>query len=147
MLRITIQFPQIQTNTNLSAGEGTNIGFIRRFEDKRSVEDKLYKFRYVIPKEANNSRDPVNGFIIQNSSLTGFAKTGDPLCNYNYSDDNNFRRNHQFISSSVRHLLLLQSEQNYLIRYLLVMLSLLRMFRTPIILADCLTKDAMVSLL
>ena len=91
-------YPQIQTNSNLSAGEGTNIGFIKRFEDKRSVEDKLYKFRYVIPKEANNSRDPVNGFIIQNSSLTGFAKTGDPSATTITLDDNNFRRNHQFIA-------------------------------------------------
>ena len=91
-------YPQIQNNTNLSAGEGTNIGFIKRFEDKRSVEDKLYKFRYVIPKEANNSRDPVNGFIIQNSSLTGFAKTGDPSATTITLDDNNFRRNHQFIA-------------------------------------------------
>ena len=92
-------FPQIQTNINLDAGAGTNIGFIRRYEDNRSVEDKLYKVRYVIPKEANNSRDPVNGFIIQNSSLTGFAKTGDPSAGTITLDDNNFRRNHQFISS------------------------------------------------
>ena len=92
-------FPQIQTNINLDAGAGTNIGFIRRYEDKRSVEDKLYKIRYVIPKEASNSRDPVNGFIIQNSSLTGFAKTGDPSATTISLEDNNFRRNHQFIAN------------------------------------------------
>jgi hypothetical protein len=91
-------YPQIQTNINVEDGSGTNIGFIRRFEDKRSIEDKLYKVRYVIPKEAGNSRDPVNGFIIQNSSLTGFAKTSDPSSTTISLDDNNFRRNHQFIA-------------------------------------------------
>jgi len=91
-------YPQIQTNINVDAGSGTNIGFIRRFEDKRSIEDKLYKVRYVIPKEAGNSRDPVNGFIIQNSSLTGFAKTSDPTATTITLEDNNFRRNHQFIA-------------------------------------------------
>jgi hypothetical protein len=92
-------YPQIQTNINVEDGSGTNIGFIKRFEDKRSIEDKLYKVRYVIPKEAGNSRDPVNGFIIQSSSLTGFAKTGDPTSTTITLEDNNFRRNHQFISS------------------------------------------------
>tara|TARA_R100000900_G_scaffold53806_6_gene43614 strand:+ start:9449 stop:14683 length:5235 start_codon:yes stop_codon:yes gene_type:complete len=91
-------YPQIQTNINLESGSGTNISFIRRFEDKRSIEDKLYKVRYVIPKEAGNSRDPVSGFIVQNSSLTGFAKTSDPSSTTITLDDNNFRRNHQFIA-------------------------------------------------
>ena len=100
MLKITTQSSlRFKLTSTVDAGAGTNIGFIRRYEDKRSVEDKLYKFRYVIPKEANNSRDPVNGFIIQNSSLTGFAKTGDPSATTISLDDNNFRRNHQFISS------------------------------------------------
>ena len=91
-------YPEIRSNPNLEPGEGTNIGFIKRFEDKRSVEDKLYKVRYVIPKEANNSRDPVSGFIVQNSGLTGFAKTGDPSATTITLEDNNFRRNNQFIA-------------------------------------------------
>jgi hypothetical protein len=91
-------FPQIQSNINLTDGAGTNISYIERFEDNRSVEDKLYKFRYVIPKEAGNSRDPAPGFIIQNSGLTGFAKTADPTATSITLDDNNFRRNNQFIA-------------------------------------------------
>jgi hypothetical protein len=93
-------YPQVQSNANLSDGAGTEISYIHRYEDNRSIEDKLYKFRYVIPKEAGNSRDPVNGFIIQNSGLTGFAKTADPTSTTITLDDNNFRRNHQFIAAA-----------------------------------------------
>ena len=57
-------FTQIQTSDYVTDGEGTNISFIERYEDNRSIEDKLYKVRYVIPKEAGNSRDPVTGFNI-----------------------------------------------------------------------------------
>ena len=58
-------FTQIQTSDYVTDGEGTGISFIERYEDNRSIEDKLYKVRYVIPKEAGNSRDPVTGFNIQ----------------------------------------------------------------------------------
>ena len=91
-------FTQIQTSDYVTDGEGTNISFIERYEDNRSIEDKLYKVRYVIPKEAGNSRDPVTGFNVQLSSLTGFAKTSDPSATTITLDDNNFRRNHQFIA-------------------------------------------------
>lgn len=91
-------FTQIQTNTNLTSEDSTGIAYIERFEDKRSIEDKLYKVRYVIPKEAENSRDPVTGFIVQSSGSTGFAKTSDPTVTTITLDDNNFKRNHQFIA-------------------------------------------------
>jgi hypothetical protein len=91
-------FTQIQTSDYVTDGEGTNISFIERYEDSRSIEDKLYKVRYVIPKEAGNSRDPVTGFNIQLSSLTGFAKTSDPSATTITLEDNNFKRNHQFIA-------------------------------------------------
>jgi len=91
-------YPQIQTNLNLVGIDGTNIAQIKRFEDKRSIEDKLYKIRYVIPKEATNSRDPVEGFIFQSSSLVGYAKTSDASATTITLDDNNFARNPGFIA-------------------------------------------------
>ena len=91
-------FPQIQSNANLIGITGTNIAQIKRYEDKRSIEDKLYKIRYVIPKEATNSRDPVDGFVLQSSSLAGYAKTSDPSATTITVGDNNFARNPGFIA-------------------------------------------------
>ena len=91
-------YPQIQTNANLVGIDGTNIAQVKRFEDKRSIEDKLYKIRYVIPKEATNSRDPVEGFIFQSSSLVGYAKTSDASATTITLNDTNFARNPGFIA-------------------------------------------------
>ena len=91
-------YPQIRNNFNLIGVTGTNIAQIKRFEDKRSIEDKLYKIRYVIPKEATNSRDPVDGFVFQSSSLVGYAKTSDAAATTISLSDNNYGRNQNFIA-------------------------------------------------
>jgi hypothetical protein len=45
--------------------------YIKRISDKRSNGDKIYKFRYVLPKEnLFTSRPPIDGYIIQDSSST-----------------------------------------------------------------------------
>ena len=42
--------------------------YIKRLNDSRSLDDKIYKLRYFIPKEATNAIDPKSGFIVQKSS-------------------------------------------------------------------------------
>jgi len=74
--------------------------YFKRNEDDRSLDDKIYKFRIVVPQQARNSKNPENGFIIQESSNTGLRTDGDftkndPLV----SSDYNFERNPRFISS------------------------------------------------
>lgn len=43
--------------------------FIKRISDNRNIEDTLYKFRYVIPRDSSTkSRPPVEGFTLQEST-------------------------------------------------------------------------------
>ena len=47
--------------------------FIQRKEDTRSLTDKIYRLRYVIPKESSDAKPPAPGFIIQESSTVGVS--------------------------------------------------------------------------
>ena len=85
--------------SNLTTSE-SEITFIKRTEDTRGLDEKLYKLRIVIPKETVNGKPPENGFIIQESSSTGFeldsdATKSDTLTTKNYR----FDRNPRFIST------------------------------------------------
>ena len=85
--------------SNLTTSE-SEITFIKRTEDTRGLDEKLYKIRIVIPKETVNGKPPENGFIIQESSSTGFeldsdATKSDTLTTKNYR----FDRNPRFIST------------------------------------------------
>ena len=85
--------------SNLTTSE-SDITFIKRIDDTRSLDEKLYKVRVVIPKEVVNGKPPENGFIIQESSSTGFeldsdATKSDTLTTKNYR----FDRNPRFIST------------------------------------------------
>ena len=57
--------------SNLPASGITDSTYIKRKEDTRSLDEKLYKLRVVIPRELPNAKTPENGFIIQESSSTG----------------------------------------------------------------------------
>ena len=50
----------------------SNATFIQRQSDSRSLDDKLYKLRVVVPKEVTNGKNPEESFIIQESSSTGY---------------------------------------------------------------------------
>ena len=58
---------QIYTNLLTSTETLTPSTTIVRRPETRSVEDRLYKIRYVIPKEFTNARPPEFGFILQES--------------------------------------------------------------------------------
>jgi len=49
-------------------GSETPSSFIKRKLDNRSIDDRIYKIRYVIPKEYTNARAPQAGFILQETS-------------------------------------------------------------------------------
>ena len=84
---------QWYVNTNNSSGSGgiyqalntaglipedvTTATFIKRIDDTRSLDEKVYKIRVVIPKELQNAKNPENGFVIQESSSTGARSDAD----------------------------------------------------------------------
>ena len=73
--------------------------FITRKEDTRSLDEKLYKVRVVIPKEFTNAKNPEEGFIIQESSSTGIRTDSDfGLINIDGSDYD-YDKNPRFIST------------------------------------------------
>lgn len=77
--------------------ETTDLTYIKRFVDDRSLDEKIYKFRVVIPKELSGAKDPQNGFIIQESSTTG-ARTSDFTRTVISSSDYEYKRNQRFIT-------------------------------------------------
>ena len=77
-------------------GERTNTAYFKRKEDDRSIDEKLYKFRVVIPKEFENAKDPEEGFVIQESSTTSNTKFSPATID---SSDYEYDRNPRFIST------------------------------------------------
>ena len=82
-----------------SAGR-TEPSFVKRVSDTRSLDEKIYKLRLAIPKEITNSKNPENGFVIQESSNTGVTKAIDMVEKPDLStDDYLYNRNPRFIST------------------------------------------------
>ena len=63
-------FTQIAVNSEV-IGERTGKTFIKRKEDTRSLNDKIYRLRYVIPKESLDARPPIPGYTLQESNTVG----------------------------------------------------------------------------
>ena len=78
----------------------TNTGYVNRVNDPRSLDDKLYKLRVVIPKEAINAKDPTEGFVIQESGTTGFRKNADASATTISTSDYDFNKNLRFIRTT-----------------------------------------------
>jgi hypothetical protein len=89
-------------STTLSTGQRT---YIQRLVDSRALEDKLYKIRYVIPKNTDvKSRTPLDGYIIQSSTS---IPESDAEVSYQYGlstvktlDAENQLRSTRFISNA-----------------------------------------------
>ena len=86
---------------NISSLTGrTEPSYVKRRSDTRSLDDKIYKVRLAIPKEISNSKNPENGFVIQESSSTGFTSNNDFTKDDTLTRaDFGFKRNPRFISS------------------------------------------------
>jgi microcystin-dependent protein len=78
--------------------ETTDLCYIKRIIDDRSLDEKIYKLRVVIPKEFTGAKDPQNGFIIQESSTTGAGST-DFTRSFITASDYNYKRNQRFITT------------------------------------------------
>ena len=90
--------PDAASGTSTLSDDNEEIPFITRRSDNRSLDDKLYKIRYVIPKELQNARDPNDGFIIQDSSFTNVRFDEDFTRTSIGSTDYDYNRNLRFIS-------------------------------------------------
>lgn len=80
--------------------ETTDLAFVRRISDERSLDEKIYKIRVVIPKELRNAKDPEAGFVLQTSSSTGARNNADFTRTSIASTDYTFNKNPRFIQSA-----------------------------------------------
>ena len=81
--------------------ERTEPSYVRRTEDTRSLDEKIYTIRVVIPKELTNAKNPENGFIIQESSSTG-ARELDFILPTLTQSDYDYNKNQRFIAKCTR---------------------------------------------
>ena len=77
----------------------TDVAFFKRTEDTRSFDEKLYKIRVAIPKEFQNTKNPEEGFIIQESSSSGVRASSDFILSTISESDYDYKRNPRFIST------------------------------------------------
>ena len=85
--------------------ERTDPSYIKRIADTRSLDQKLYKLRVVIPKEISAAKAPEPGFIIQESSDTGVRNDTDfilPTTRNLTSADYKYNKNNRYLSNAVR---------------------------------------------
>ena len=75
-----------------------DISYVLRRDDDRGIDEKLYKLRYVVPKELVNGRDPTDGFVLQDSSSTNVTANADFSKATLTTADYAFDRNTKFIS-------------------------------------------------
>ena len=85
--------------TDLPDEGTTNVSYISRTEDSRSLDEKIYKMRVVVPKEVVNGKNPEESFIIQDSSTTGARSAADFSLTSIDADDWEYGRNPRFIST------------------------------------------------
>ena len=51
-------------------GANTPKSYFLRKENSRSLEESIYKFRYVIPAGITTARPPIEGYVLQETSDT-----------------------------------------------------------------------------
>ena len=103
----------IKTNANSGIWNGLNNNqvtldlrtepsYVKRYTDSRSLDEKLYKIRVVIPKEYANSKKPENGFVLQESSTTGIRSDTDINISSLVRSDYDYNRNQKLIAKCTR---------------------------------------------
>jgi hypothetical protein len=95
-------FQAINTLGVAGLTERTEPSYVKRIEDTRSLDEKLYKIRVVIPKELVGAKNPEDGFVIQESSSTGIRSDTDPTLSGLTASDYEYNRNPRFISTCSR---------------------------------------------
>jgi hypothetical protein len=98
-------FVHVNTNSDIYTGlstftsSSTSRSYVRRYDDTRGLDSKIYRVGYVIPKESQDARDPRQGYVLQLSSQTGFAQTGYAAATTLQRSDILYNRNNSFIST------------------------------------------------
>ena len=92
-------FAHVISLTGTAPQDRTDISYLLRTEDNRSLDEKVYKVRYVVPKEMVNGRDPGDGFVIQESSATNVSSAADFTRTSIGTTDYAYNRNPKFIST------------------------------------------------
>ena len=64
------RYPTISGVGTTALGYNTPKTYFTRTDSSRSIEDSIYKFRYVIPAGITTARPPIEGYVIQESSDT-----------------------------------------------------------------------------
>jgi len=90
---------QVGVQTNNGLDSRTEVSFLKRISDTRSLDEKIYKLRVVVPKEVSNGKNPESGFILQESSTTGLRTDADASLSSITIDDYDFNKNSRFIGS------------------------------------------------
>ena len=97
----------IKVSNNTITGQLSGTGaseptIIKRTPDNRSLDEKIYKVRVVVPSQLANAKTPEAGFIIQESSTTGFVGAADTNRTTIDSTNYDWNRNPRFISTCSR---------------------------------------------
>ena len=70
-------YTTLSTNTQYNTVNFTPTTFLKRIPDPRDLQDRTYRFRFVIDKDKTNPlpRDPLSGYVLQplNSDTTSYA--------------------------------------------------------------------------
>ena len=72
---------------------------VKRISDNRSLDEKIYKLRVVVPSQLANAKTPEAGFVIQESSSTGLRVNADATAVGIGTTDYDFNRNLRIIKS------------------------------------------------
>ena len=80
----------------------TDPSYAKRIADSRSLDEKLYKIRVVIPKELVGSKNPEDGFVIQQTSSTGYRNNNDPTSSSITKSDYEYHKNLSLIAKCTR---------------------------------------------
>ena len=92
-------FQTVNAQGTSGLGANTPVSFIQRTPDERSLDEKIYKIRVVVPKESDNAKNPEEGFIVQESSTTGIRSDLSVTLQNIDGNDYNYKRNYRFIST------------------------------------------------
>jgi hypothetical protein len=83
----------------LTGSGATEPTIIKRIADTRSLDEKIYKIRVVVPSQLGNAKSPEPGFILQESSTTGYVSAADTSRSSIDSSNYDWNRNPRFISN------------------------------------------------
>lgn len=83
----------------VSGSGATEPTSIKRIADTRSLDAKIYKVRVVVPSQLENAKSPEPGFILQESSTTGYVSAADTSRSSIDSSNYDWNRNPRFISN------------------------------------------------